>query len=180
MLEKFIQDYYRNTGEKWKWYAVIRLLTERRLRYLLYFRVLQENKLKFFWPFCWGGRYIISRFLGIEILPQTQIGGGFRMVHPFNITINENAILGKNVNIYKGATIGYAKGKKEGVPQIGSNVQIGVNSTVVGGIVIGNDVLIAPNVFLNKDVPDHSIVLGNPAIIIPRDEATKQYIEFKV
>lgn len=55
MLEKFIQDYYRNTGQKWKWYAVIRLLTERRLRYLLYFRVLQENKLKFFWPFCWGG-----------------------------------------------------------------------------------------------------------------------------
>lgn len=102
------------------------------------------------------------------------------MVHPFNITINENAILGKNVNIYKGATIGYAKGKKEGVPQIGSDVQIGINSTVVGGIVIGNDVLIAPNVFLNKDVPDHSIVLGNPATIIPRDEATKQYIEFKV
>lgn len=130
--------------------------------------------------FLLGGRYIISRFSGIEILPQTQIEGGFRMVHPFNITINENAILGKNVNIYKGATIGYAKGKKEGVPQIGSNVQIGINSTVVGGIVIGNDVLIAPNVFLNKDVPDHSIVLGNPATIIPRDEATKQYIEFKV
>lgn len=52
--------------------------------------------------------------------------------------------------IYIGATIDYAKGKKEGVPQIGSSVQIGINSTVVGGIVIGNDVLIAPNVFLIK------------------------------
>lgn len=62
-VEKFIQDYYRNTGQKWKWYAVIRLLTERRLRYLLYFRVLQENKLKFFWPFCWGG---VTLFLDFQ------------------------------------------------------------------------------------------------------------------
>lgn len=62
MLDKFKQDYYRNTGEKWKWYAVIRLLIERRIRYLFYFRVLQENKLKIFWPLCWGGDTLFLDF----------------------------------------------------------------------------------------------------------------------
>ena len=46
------------------------------------------------------------------------------------------------------------------------------NSTVVGNITIGNDVLIAPNTFVNFDVPDHSIVIGNPASIHHKENAT--------
>lgn len=46
----------------------------------------------------------------------------------------------------------------------------------MGSIRIGNDVLIAPNSYVNCDVPNHSIVLGNPARIIPRQNATEGYI----
>ena len=53
---------------------------------------------------------------------------------------------------------------------------IRTNSTVVGKIKIGNDVLIAPNTFVNFDVPDHSIVIGNPARVIHRDNATFGHI----
>jgi serine O-acetyltransferase len=143
-------------------------------------RILQDNRLKVFHPICFVGRYIISRRTGLEILPETRIGKGFRLVHPYNITINPEASIGSNVNIYKGATIGYAEGKHKGVPIIGDFVQIGINSTIVGGITVGNDVLIAPNTFLNIDVPDHSIVIGNPAQIISRSDATKEYINFVV
>ena len=57
---------------------------------------------------------------------------------------------------------------------------IGTNAVVVGNIRIGNDVLIAPLSFVNFDVPDHSIVIGNPARIIARENATAGYIENKV
>ena len=53
---------------------------------------------------------------------------------------------------------------------------IGAGAVVVGKIFIGDDVLIAPNTFVNCDVPSHSIVYGNPCIIKHRDFATENYI----
>lgn len=67
-------------------------------------------------------------------------------------------------------------GGRKGSPTIGSKVWIGVNATIVGNVRIGDNVLIAPNSFVNKDVPDNSIVFGNPAIIRPCAEATTGYI----
>lgn len=99
------------------------------------------------------------------------------MVHPYNITINPNAVIGENVNIYKGATIGeQTRGKKKGNPIIGNKVQVGINSTIIGGIYIGNNVLIAPNTFVNEDIPDNSVVIGNPCKIIKNIKATQSYI----
>ena len=57
---------------------------------------------------------------------------------------------------------------------------IGVNSTIVGKIKIGNNVLIAPNSFVNVDVPDNSVVVGNPCKIIYKENATENYINNKV
>lgn len=54
------------------------------------------------------------------------------------------------------------------------------NSTVLGGIEIGNDVMIAPNTFVNQDIPSHSIVIGNPCKIIHKEDATKDYVFYKV
>lgn len=57
---------------------------------------------------------------------------------------------------------------------------IGTNAVIVGNITIGSDVLIAPLAYVNFDVPDHSIVIGNPARIISRDNATAGYIQNRV
>ena len=106
-----------------------------------------------------------------------NIGYGFYVGHPYGITINAKAIIGNNVNIHKGVTIGQEnRGKRKGTPCIGNNVWIGVNATIVGNVVIGNDVLIAPNTYINCDIPDHSIVFGNPCIVKHADNATKDYI----
>lgn len=109
----------------------------------------------------------------IEIPYTVKIGPGFSMDHAYNITINSKAVLGENVTMYKGSTIGM---DKSGVPIVGNNVYIGLNATIVGGIKVGNDVLIAPNTFVNFDVPDHSIVLGNPGVIHSKMNATKDYL----
>ena len=71
-------------------------------------------------------------------------------------------------------------GGKQGVPTIGNYVWIGINAVIVGKVNIGNDVLIAPNSYVNCDVPDHSIVFGNPCIIKHRDNATEGYVNRKV
>lgn len=114
---------------------------------------------------------------GLEILPKTQIGKGLYLGHAYNITINPNAVIGENCNIHKGVVIGQInRGNKKGVPIIGNKVWIGINAAIVGKITIGDEVLIAPNSYVNVDVPSHSVVFGNPCVIKHRDNATEGYI----
>ena len=90
-------------------------------------------------------------------------------------------MIGKNFCIGAGTLIGNAQGKKKGVPVIGDNVFMGRNSIIIGNVKIGNNVLIAPGAFVNFDVPDNSIVIGNPGNIISRDSSpTDKYIVFSV
>lgn len=105
------------------------------------------------------------------------MGGGLYIGHAYNITINQNAIIGRNCNIHKGIVIGQAnRGSRKGCPTIGDRVWIGINSAIVGKITIGDDVMIAPNSFVNVDIPSHSVVFGNPCIIKHRDWATEGYV----
>lgn len=114
---------------------------------------------------------------GIEITFSTQIGAGLVLSHPYGITVNPGAILGENVTLFKGSTVGSVRsGKRSGTPVIGSNVVIGTNAFVCGGIRVGNNVLIAANTFVDFDVPDNSLVYGNPGIIKHKENATKDYI----
>lgn len=72
------------------------------------------------------------------------------------------------------------RGGRQGTPVIGNEVWIGINAAIVGKVTIGDDVLIAPNSYVNCDVPSHSIVFGNPCIIKHRENATEGYINRKV
>lgn len=118
---------------------------------------------------------------GLEIPGYATIGEGFYIGHAYGITVNPDAVIGRNCNIHKGVTIGQEnRGKRKGAPVLGDCVWLGVNSTVVGAVTIGDDVLIAPNSYVNCDVPSHSIVIGNPCRIIPRDNATEGYVNKRV
>jgi len=111
---------------------------------------------------------------GISFLGNTNIGEGLIVGHWGRIIINPNVKFGNYIKITTGITIGRdIRGKRAGTPTIGNNFCIYTNSTVVGNIVIGNDVVIAPNTFVNFDVPSHSVVIGNPAKIFHKDFATQ-------
>ena len=87
--------------------------------------------------------------------------------------INPGVIIGNNVDILNGVLLGQIdRGKKKGTPKIGNNVFIGTNAIVVGKVRIADDVVIAPGAYVNFDVPQHSIVIGNPGKIIPTENAT--------
>ena len=145
-------------------------------RLLKYFRLCQTTKgiLFLFYRFVFK---LIKKKNHIELFGRCKIGPGLYIGHPFCITINPDVIIGKNCNLHKGVTIGQEnRGDRKGVPTIGDCVWIGVNASIVGKINVGSDVLIAPNSFVNCDIPSHSVVFGNPCIIKHREGATDGYV----
>lgn len=124
---------------------------------------------------------LTSYLTHIQIPYDTTIAEGFRIVHFGSIVINPDAKIGRNFNISQGALIGNAQGKRGGVPVIGDNVCVNANAVIIGGCHIGNNVLIAPGAFVNFDVPDNSIVIGNPGKIIQKEDSpTKKYIVYSL
>lgn len=102
----------------------------------------------------------------MSISPEVNIKPGLCFFHNGPITITKGAKIGKNCSIGPSVLIGMDfNGKRYGYPTIGDDVYIGNNVTMIGNVKIGNNVFVAPNTFINFDVPDSSIVLGNPGTI---------------
>ena len=119
----------------------------------------------------------IKKCFSLEISNFDNIGENLVLAHGSGITVNDRAKIGRNCVIFKNATIGSVRsGRRAGVPIIGDNCVIGVGAFVCGGIHIGNNVLICANSFVDFDVPDNSIVIGNPEIIHYKKDATKDYM----
>lgn len=173
MNKAFQQDYFRMTGRKWSIRGWLDLLIRYDLRYLWLIRCRKNGLTAFF-------SLRASRKYGLEIL-SSQIGEGLYLGHAHNINVHPEAMLGKNCNLNKGCTIGAEnRGSRKGAPVLGDEVWVGTNAVVCGRVHIGSDVLIAPNAFVNFDVPDHSLVIGNPGQIIRKEQATTAYITHKV
>ena len=172
----FNKDLYRwrgGGGETLK----TKLLRPNEVKYMYWFRTIQSTRNSIVKAFAKLKLRNLSQKTNIQIPYTTKIGEGFYIGHCGRVIINPDAVLGKNINIATGVTIGQEnRGKRKGCPTIGDNVWIGTNSVIVGKITIGTDVLIAPLSYVNFDVPDHSVVIGNPAKIIYRENATEGYI----
>lgn len=80
------------------------------------------------------------------------------------------------ISIKEFSSVRLIGGGRKGVPKIDNKVWIGINACIVGNVTIGDDVLIAPNSYVNCDVPSHSVVFGNPCFIKHRDNAAEGYI----
>ena len=96
-------------------------------------------------------------------ISTNDIGGGLLIQHGFSTIISAEKI-GKNCKIYQQVTIGFDHDLQ--APIIGDNVEVCCGAKVIGGITIGNNVLIGANAVVVKDIPSNSIVAGVPAKII--------------
>lgn len=176
------KDFYRESGKWLSTFGIWKKCINPNLHYLYLFRKAQKHQKKtisgVFWKFLL--RHYQIKY-GFQIYPETQIGEGLYLGHWGALVINPKAKIGKNCNIAQGVTIGQQnRGKNEGYPVIGDEVWIGPNAVIVGSVSIGNNVLIAPNAYVNFDVPENSMVMGNPGKIYPADNATQGYINNKI
>jgi len=104
---------------------------------------------------------------GFDISPSTDIGPGLYLGHFGGVVISPHAVLGSNVNINQGVTIGAAsRGPRTGAPTLEDRVWVGANAIIVGKVTIGHDALIAPGAYVNFDVPSMAVVLGNPGKVV--------------
>lgn len=105
----------------------------------------------------------VNFITGIQLPIGTKIGKGLKFPHYSCIVISKRTIIGDNCTIYQGVTLGKTA---LGCPKIGNNVIICANATVVGNVNIGNDAFIGAGAVVIHDVPDNSVVVGNPAKIV--------------
>ena len=106
---------------------------------------------------------------GLEIENWANIGENLVLAHPHGVIVNQEARIGNNVKLYQNVTIGVVNtGKRKGAPTICDGGVVYPGAVVVGGIIIGEHATIAPNSFVNFDVPPHALVIGNPGQIVSK------------
>ena len=109
-------------------------------------------------------------FTGIEIHPGARIGKSFFIDHGMGVVIGETAIIGDNVLLYQGVTLG-GTGKETGKrhPTLGNNVVVGAGAKILGNITIGDNSYIGANAVVIKNVPPNSTVVGIPGRITKQE-----------
>lgn len=107
---------------------------------------------------------------GIEIHPGAVIGKGFFIDHGMGVVIGETTVVGDQVTLYQGVTLG-GNGKECGKrhPTLGNRVVVGAGAKVLGNITIGDNVYIGANAVVVRDVPPNCTVVGVPGRIVNRE-----------
>jgi serine O-acetyltransferase len=107
----------------------------------------------------------LARFLtGIEIHPGAVIGKRLFIDHGMGVVIGETAVIGDDVTLYQGVTLG-GTGKERGKrhPTLGNRVVVGVGAKILGAVTIGDGAKIGGGAVVLKDVPPHTTAVGVPA-----------------
>ncbi|GGM86268.1 serine acetyltransferase [Dyadobacter beijingensis] len=171
-------DLFRSAGKTGSKAFFSRLLFNYPFRFIAFYRLSQEHSKKSLLGLFY--RLLYRRYgvkYGIQIPLSVKIGKGLLLPHFGGIVVNSQSRIGDNCTLLHNVTIGNTKrGEKKGAPSIGNRVYIGPGAVIVGGIVVGDNVLIAPNSYVNLDVPSNSVVVGNPARVIARENATDGYV----
>lgn len=138
-------------------------------RVMLSYRKAHKHYLK--------GHYFRARYIsqraarktGIEIHPGATIGKGFFIDHGSGVIIGETAIVGDNVTMYQGVTLG-GTGKEHGKrhPTVGNNVMISAGAKVLGSFTIGDNSKIGAGSVVLSEVPPNSTVVGVPGRVVKR------------
>jgi serine O-acetyltransferase len=115
--------------------------------------------------------YINQQLAGVDLPWRTRIGPGFRINHGWGTVISPGAVIGKNVTLFHGVTIGQkdhisSEGRVTTFPTIEDEVWIGAHAVIVGGVTVGCGSRIAPGTIVTGNVEPYTIVGGNPMRVI--------------
>lgn len=154
---------------------MLSFLFEPGYKYILWMRIT-----RYFWlkKGIWMPFYVICRFIlkhfaykyTFDVSYRAKIGPGLSIAHHGYLVVRAAATIGKNCSLRPDVVIG-KRLTDEDAAVLEDNVDIGVGAKIVGGVHIGNNVIIGANAVVTKDIPDNAIVAGIPAKILRFKEA---------
>lgn len=117
--------------------------------------------------------YLVRLLTNVDIHPGARIGARLFIDHGACVVIGETAVIGDDVTLYHGVTLGgtsWNKGRRH--PTLGSRVLVGAGAKVLGPITIGNDARVGANSVVVQDVPEGSTVVGIPGRVVSEQPVT--------
>lgn len=136
---------------------------------VLFFRITSQLYInKYLRPLSLALYQINKIVLKVDIHPEASIGSGFQLVHGFSVVVGARAVLGCNVTLFDGVSIGKKNvGSNTGMPVVGSYVTVGSGAKVLGEIKIADGVTIGANsVVIHDFLVEGDTAVGAPAIIV--------------
>ena len=164
---------FENIREDWRMYEGD--LSRQGLWVMLVYRFgrwrysIKQRWLRLPFSFAYRILKLLSQILtGIDLPCEVQVGRRLTIEHFGDIIISGDTIIGDDVVIRNGVTIGLKRTGEAGAPIIGNRVDIGTGAKILGAIQIGDDVAIGANAVVLQDIPANSLAVGVPAKIKPR------------
>lgn len=166
VARRLLQDFPANRGN-----------TKARVILLLFRAAQLAGRLKKPWSL-FGRAYLLvyvaaELLLSIEIPWQVSAGRGLQIFHGHGLVIHYHAQLGRDCVLRQGTTLGSASLADQRAPILGDRVDVGCNACIIGGVRIGNDVVIGAGSVVVSDVPDNAVVVGNPARVVRINEKSR-------
>jgi serine O-acetyltransferase len=173
-------DTFRQYGE-FSWRCLLNGVVSRRaFRVVVTMRLCQmayssRGSLRVFLLFFRMLHHLSTQLAGLDLSWRTDIQPGLAITHGWGLVISPNTRIGKNVTLFHGVTLGARhRIARDGerlaeYPVLEDEVWIGPHAIIVGGVTIGCGSRVAGGAFVTESVPPHSIVSGNPAVIIKSD-----------
>lgn len=112
---------------------------------------------------------------GIQLDLKTKVGEALLFAHFSDIVVNSHTIIGNNVTIANGVTIGWNPAKSPQSPVIGDNCVISAGSKVIGPVTLGNNCMIGVNSVVTKSLPDGSVFAGGKVLSLNSVEYVKDF-----
>ena len=115
---------------------------------------------------------IATQIAAVDFPWKTEVGPGLAITHGWGLVVNPKARIGANVTLFHGVTLGrrdYISQEGERTteyPHLEDGVWVGPHAIVVGGVTLGRGSRVAGGAFVTESVEPHSIVSGNPAVIV--------------
>jgi serine O-acetyltransferase len=167
MFENIREDWRTHERDPWR-QGMWAMLAYRfgRWRYSVRPQLLRKP-LSFLYKLAKIGSQILT---GIDLPCETSVGHRLKFEHFGGIIISGDTVIGDDVVVRNGVTIGLKRTNEQGAPVIGNRVDIGAGAKILGRICIGDDAVIGANAVVLCDVPAGALAVGIPARIIRREE----------
>ena len=160
----------------WRW-LITGALTKRNFRVIVTMRLCQmaassRGGMRIVLPLFKLFHGIASHNAAVDLSWKTEVGPGLAINHGWGLVVNPKARIGANVTLFHGVTLGrrdYISPEGERTteyPHLEDEVWVGPHAIIVGGVTIGRGSRVAGGAFVTNSVQPHSVVSGNPAVII--------------